>query len=53
MAIVVYKRTKLIDHIFWIKFGEVNEFAGGIVLIYRTGAVDEIIEAVNLTVGGV
>lgn len=30
-----------------------NESAGGIILIYRACSVDEIIEAVNLTVCGV
>ncbi len=34
MPIVVYERRKLIDHITRIKFGEVNESAGGIMLIY-------------------
>ena len=30
-----------------------NESAGGIIFIYRAGAIDEVIKAVNLTVCGV
>ena len=53
MPIVVNKRRKLIDRIFRIKLGEMNESACRVILIYLACAVDQIVEAGKLTVGGV